>query len=320
MTVNINQGDMYCGMSVLQFLQSLSLSSKTIKYLKYTPNGISVNGDQVTVRYVLRGGDSITLLIEDEELSEITEPLDVPVDIVYEDSEVLVANKPPFMPTHQSHGHHGDTLANALAFRFQKLGVPFIFRPINRLDRNTSGLVIVAKNKFSAAKLSEAMKLKQIKKSYIAYLDGYLEDPIKPLEYMEMSVGVIDRPIRRIEKSIILRAVCSPTDQYAESALTYYRIIKRSAACTIVEAFPQTGRTHQLRVHFASLGHPIIGDDLYGKKSDLICRHALHARSLTFPLSNPIGSLDKETRSIHLEAPLPEDMSRLNEIFFTKEN
>ena len=318
MTFYISEGDRYCGLAVLKLLRSLSLSSKMIKYLKYREDGIVVNGERVTVRYILKDGDVLSLAFEDAEPSESATPSELPIEIVYEDDDIVVANKPPFMPTHPSHNHHDDTLANALASYFANKNVPFVFRPINRLDRNTSGLVIVAKNKIAAARLTVEMKAKRIKKSYVAYLEGSLDNPTETVEYMGMPLGVIDKPLHRTAESIIVREVCSPEAHDAEEALTYYRITARCDECTEVEIFPQTGRTHQLRVHFASLGHPIIGDDLYGNESPLIVRHALHAKALNF---NLCGGVDGgESQQIALEATLPPDMLKLKNTFFNKGN
>ena len=319
MIIKISSESEYCGEAVLKLLRSLSISSKMIKYLKYRDDGITVNGNRVTVRYILRDGDTVRLAFDDALSSESATPENIPINIIYENDDMIVADKPPFMPTHPSHNHHNDTLANALAGYFHKKGVPFVSRPINRLDRNTSGLVIVAKNKVAAARLTHSMQNKQIQKTYVAYLDGALDDPDVTVEYRGMTLGIINKHMHRTEKSIIVRETCSPDAPDAEEALTYYRIVNRCDECTEVEVFPQTGRTHQLRVHFASLGHPIIGDDMYGSESPYINRHALHAKSLDLPLPSAVTE-DKneksETVTIHLEAPLPDDMEKLKNLFF----
>ena len=214
------------------------------------------------------------------------------------------------MPTHPSHGHHHDTLANALAYYYSLKGIPFVFRPINRLDRNTSGLVIVAKNKIAAAKMTEYMKEHKIKKSYIAILKGELLPEGEKLKIDGEELFVIDKHLHRTAKSIIIREVCSPDTLDADRAITYYKILTQNSECTIVEAFPKTGRTHQLRVHFASLGHPIVGDDLYGFSDRFIDRHALHAHSLEFP-----SPIDSES-IIRLSAPLPEDILNVKKEYF----
>lgn len=306
MTVIITKDHPFCDKSVLEYIKSLSLSSKMVKYLKYRENGITVDGCQVTVRHILREGEALCLALEDTESSETATPSNIPIDIVYEDDSIVVVNKPPFMPTHPSHGHHDDTLANALAYYYNLKGTPFVFRPINRLDRNTSGLVIVAKNKISAAKMTEYMKDHKIKKSYIALLRGEL---LPDGEKNSEGLYVIDKHLHRTEKSIIVREVCSPDAPDADRAITYYKILKRTDECTEVEAFPQTGRTHQLRVHFASLGHPIIGDDLYGSSDQFIDRHALHAHALEFP--SPDGK-----NIIHLSSPLPSDILKVKNEYF----
>lgn len=309
MTVNITNDHPFCGKTVLDYIKSLSLSSKMVKYLKYRENGITVDGTQVTVRHILRDGEILRLAFEDTQSSETATPSNIPIDIVYEDDSIVVVNKPPFMPTHPSHGHHHDTLANALAYYYSLRGVPFVFRPINRLDRNTSGLVIVAKNKISAAKMTEYMKEHSIKKSYIALLKGALNPSGETVTLNGEELYVIDKHLHRTEKSIIVREVCSPDAPDADRAITYYKILRKNNECTAVEAFPQTGRTHQLRVHFASLGNPIIGDDLYGCDDPFIDRHALHAYALEFP------SPDGES-ILRLSAPLPSDILNVQNKYF----
>ena len=316
MIIKITRQSTVYNKTVLELLKSLSLSSKMIKELKYRDNGILVNGEHKTVRHILTEGDVVALALEDDRSSKNAPPSDIPIDIIYEDSEIIAVNKPPFMPTHTSHNHHDDTLANAVAGYFEKQSLPFVFRPINRLDRNTSGIVLIAKNKYSAALLTNDMKERKFKKSYIAYLEGELGSPERTVEFMEMTLGVIDKPIRRAKESIIFREVCSPDDQNAEEALTYYRVLRSCKECTEVEVWPQSGRTHQLRVHFASLGHPIMGDDLYGSESAYIKRHALHACSLEFPLPFPIEKREECAQTILLTAPVPEDMLSLQNKFF----
>ena len=287
-----------------------------IKYLKYRDDGIVVNGERVTVRYVIRSGDNISLALEDNMSADCT-PIDTSLDVIFENDDLIVVNKPPFMPTHTSHGHYDDTLANALAGYFQKKNFPFVFRPINRLDRNTSGLVLIAKNKRSAAFLSSEMRARNIRKSYVAILDGHLPDPIDTVDTEIGTLGVINKSLHRTAASIIVREVCSDDLPDAESALTYYRIIMRSDSFTVVEAYPQTGRTHQLRVHFASLGCPILGDDIYGSPSSYIGRHALHAASLSFNLPPDIMiKSDDDPKLVNLNAAIPKDMdSVINKIF-----
>lgn len=284
----------YNGVPLLRFLRGeLQLSSKMLKHLKFLPDGITVNGRQVTVRYLLRTGDLLTLAVEDEISAEIT-PVELPITILYEDDDIVVPAKPAEMPTHPSHDHYDDTVANALAFRYQRDGVPFVFRPVNRLDRNTSGLLLIARNRICAGRMAEQMRKKEIQKTYLAVLDGE----------MPLGEGEIDACLHRTEQSIILREVCSPDAPDADAALTRYTVLAAQNGHTLVRAHPLTGRTHQLRVHFASIGHPITGDDLYGNASPLIPRHALHAHTLTF--RHPTTG-----EPMTLTAPLPKDMEAL---------
>lgn len=281
------------------FLQKdLRLSTKMIKHIKFCENGILVNGARVTVRYQLCEGDRLDLLLEDRETAPIR-PVSLPIEILYEDEDLVIPSKPANMPTHPSHDHYEDTVANALAYRYAKNGEPFVFRPVNRLDRNTSGLLIVARNRPSAGRLAESMKDGKIQKSYLAILDGE----------WHVTEGKIDACLHRTAGSIIVREVCSPNSPDADSAVTEYRVLAIQNGHTLVEARPITGRTHQLRVHFAYVGHPITGDDLYGIPSPLIARHALHARTLTFP--HPTSRLEME-----ITAPLASDFSNLLHICF----
>lgn len=281
----------YEGRPLLSFLKSeLNISGRLLTRLKQTENGITVNGERVTVRYIIRTGDVLELADGDSGASEAIEPRELSVEVLYENSDVIAVNKPPHMPTHPSHGHRDDTLANAMAYRY--LGTPFVFRPINRLDRDTSGVVLIAKNQRAASFFSSAMAKGEFKKKYLAVTDGELEP-----------FGTVNAPIRRKEQSIIFRETCKDGDEGAQSALTEYETLYKSGGYSLVELSPKTGRTHQLRVHLASLGAPICGDDLYGKESELIDRQALHAVSLEFPLLTG--------ERITVFAPLPDDIRSL---------
>lgn len=282
------------GKEVLYLLRhTLGLSSAMIRHLKFLEDGIMINGERVTVRRVMRDGDELYLNTADEEQEKPVLAVDLPLSIAYEDDDVVIPDKPAFMPTHPSHDHYDDTVANALAYRYRSASEPFVFRPVNRLDRNTSGLLIIAKNRISAARLTRDMQDKKMCKRYIAILDGVLE----------AECGVIDTYMRRTSESIIVREVCEECAG-ADRAITEYRVICRTERYTVVEAEPRTGRTHQLRVHFAHLGAPIVGDDLYGTASEHIDRHALHSYSLTLP--HP-----KSRETLNIKAPLPDDMRRL---------
>lgn len=290
------------GRTVKEILRGrLGLSSALIKHLKFLENGIMLGEEKVTVRRTVSTGDVLSLAVEDRSMGEALTPTDIPLSIIYEDEQLVIPNKPPFMPTHPSHLHHGDTLADALSYRYRNCDIPFVFRPINRLDRNTSGLTLIARNRISAARLTEAMRSGRIKKQYLAVLSG------TPTQ----REGLIDTYMRRTAKSIIVRENCGEGEG-GDRALTRYRVLFSSGEHCLVLASPITGRTHQLRVHFAGLGCPIVGDDIYGSTHTLIPRHALHALTLTLP--HPTTNED-----MTVTAPLPEDMQSLIRSLFGKD-
>lgn len=292
----------YIGLSVKEILtDKLQFSKRAIASLKNRPDGILINGEHATVRAIIRENDVLEINCEDITDSEKLVPSSIMPDVIYEDDGIIAINKSPFMPTHQSQGHFYDTLANSLAHYFSLQGRPFVFRSVNRLDRNTSGIVLVAKDRLASSKLSNQMKENKISKSYIAILEGKLPQ----------GKGKIETYIRRREQSIILREVCEECDD-AKIAITEYEVIASNNGLSLVLATPITGRTHQLRVHFAHLGAQILGDDLYGTPSTLINRHALHAYRLCFFNTQN----DEKTE---LFAPLPDDMAKIIEKYFGKD-
>ena len=279
------------GLTVLQILKGeLGLSRAFIKHLKFKDGGITLNGEHVTVRREVKAGDTLCLAVEDTVTPEKLTPSALELPVVYEDDDVAVPSKPADMPTHQSFGHYGDTVANALTYRYHAQGLPFVFRPVNRLDRNTSGLLLIARNRISAAYLSDAMKRGEITKQYIAVLRGILGE----------DEGIIDTYMRRTAESVIVREVCDENGG-GDRAITKFKVICRSNTHTMVLATPVTGRTHQLRVHFAHMGCPIEGDDMYSDGSTLISRHALHSYLLTFPRP-------ADGARITVTSPMPDDM------------
>ncbi len=282
------------GKTVKEILRfSIGLSLAFTKKLKFSDNGILLNGSKVTVRATVCEGDVLTLATEDIESTDFLIPTNIPISTVFEDEGMILPNKPPFMPTHPSLNHRGDTLADALAYKYSKEDSSFVFRAISRLDRNTSGILLIAKDRITASKLSASMKKGEFEKRYITILKG-----VPANEH-----GVIDTYIKREAESIIFRKVCAEND-VGDRAITEYRVLATSDGYSLVLAFPKTGRTHQLRVHFAHIGAPILGDDLYGESSPLISRHALHAYSLSFP--HP-----KTQERVNFTAPLHDDMSEL---------
>ena len=282
------------GMTVRDILKNqIQFPASIITFLKSRDNGMVLNGERVTVRKTVKAGDILELEYTDDktmaEKSEIA-PVPLPLDIVYEDDNIIALNKPPFMPTHPSHNHWNDTLANALRYYFDSKDIPFIFRAVNRLDNNTSGIVLVGKNRLATAKLSSDISSGKVFKSYIAVLNGTPDE----------SAGEICAPIKRKEESIITREV-SPDGAYS---LTKYQTLFSNDMFSLVEAMPITGRTHQLRVHFSHIGHPICGDTLYGYPSRFISRQALHAYKITF--THPINNTP-----MTLIAKPPQDMALL---------
>lgn len=286
-------------------MRELHLSHRLLSRLKSMPQGIVLDGQPVTVRAILHEGAVLSLAVEDEaQNAGHIVPSGVMPSVLYEDSDLIVCNKSGDMPTHPSHGHFDDTLANALAsYDLARMGNALPFRPINRLDRETSGVVLIARNALAAARLSCEMQDKRIQKTYLALLDGHVP-----------ASGTVDAPIRRAQPSIILREVCSPDAQGAQSARTHYRTVAQwlsedGRPRSLVVAIPETGRTHQLRLHFAHLGAPILGDGLYGSHAGKDCgdtsecppRQMLHALSLTF--AHPTDGAP-----MCVTAPVPEEM------------
>lgn len=287
------------GKTVLEVMRhDLGISRAHLKHLKFSERGICVNGARVTVRYVLREGDCLSLAVEDMESGEKLIPVDLPLRIAYEDADLVIPDKPADMPTHPSCGHYEDTVANALAFRYAEQGIPFVFRPINRLDRNTSGLLAVARNRIAAASLSRAMREGEIHKRYLAILDGVPKD----------AEGVIQTYMRRTAASVIVRENCGPNEG-GDLALTRYRVLCENGSHSLVCVAPVTGRTHQIRVHFAGIGCPLTGDDLYGTVSSEIGRHALHSCALSFPRPS-------DAQRMTVSAGLPDDMRQMSEKWF----
>ncbi len=309
----------YDGRTLRSYLKlTLGLSATVLARLKAREDGILVNGTRVTVRYVLHTDDVLTLSDRDtpETATERVIPIELPLDILYEDDHIIALAKPADMPTHPSHGHLTDTLANALAYRYLMAEEPFVFRPLGRLDRNTSGVVVVGKTRAAAGCLSRSLRRGEVTKRYIAVLVG--EMPI------DGATHTVSAPIYRPEESGIRRAVGTPDTPGAVSAESRYRVLTAAHGHTLVLAEPLTGRTHQLRVHFAHLGYPILGDEIYGTPSDCITRHALHALSLSVPRPHralhagedapspaPNHPLNVPTPNgyLHTWAPLPPDMA-----------
>ena len=262
-------------------ITKLELSKNNIKKLKFQGK-IMVDGKSVTVRHILKAGEELCLEFP-YETSENIEPVNRPIDIIYEDENILAVNKPQGMATHPSFHNRADTLANRVMAYYKG---EFTFRVITRLDKYTSGVVIIAKSSKSAAKLSDVMKKGGFEKNYVAIVSGVIEN----------ETGEINAPIARCEESIIKRKI-SPDGKYA---ITNYKVIeKRNDKCMVCVNI-KTGRTHQIRLHMAHIGHPVWGDFLYGKEIDGV-RCCLHCESVEFknPFTNEV---------LRLYAPVSEDM------------
>lgn len=287
----INEKD--CGKTIKDFLREKGFSVGLVKRLKKLDCGITVNSAHQNVTYRLKENDILKLITEDfdGDTNEYLEPVDLPIEIIYEDENITVVNKPSNMPTHQSLNNHNNTLANALKFRYSDKC--YVFRASNRLDKDTSGVVITANNRYYAALISQKIKQSLVKKEYIAVVKGRLEGE-----------GIIDAPIDRIGESIIKRTVRDD----GEKAVTQYRAVLTSDEISVVSVEPKTGRTHQIRVHMAHIGHPIVGDGLYGQPSRDIDRQALHCYRMDL---GEIGSF---------KAPLPADIVNLIRRYFKDES
>lgn len=285
----------YEGRLLRDFLRGIpAMSGGILTELKRTENGITVNGEQKTVRYICRAGDVLRLRFEETESTDV-EPVDIPVGIIYEDDELVAVNKPSGMPTHTSHNHHYDTLANALAYRYR--GGNFVFRAVNRLDNPTSGVVVVARTRMAAYNLSDQFFRCHPEKVYYAVCHGLTEQ----------KSGVLEKNIRREAESIIIRSVCD-SGEGRECVTEYERVaetVYKGQTYSLMKLIPRTGRTHQLRVHMAYLGAPIAGDGLYGDGEDAgLGRLALHANRLT--LNHPTTG-----EKLELCAPVPECFTTL---------
>ena len=275
------------GKAVKEILFShLFLTSRLVTKLKST-NGILVNGELVTVRKIVNQGDILKVLIKSESSENIV-PNNIPLDIVYEDEDILVVNKPSNMPTHPSIGHFEGTLANAVMYYFRD--TDFTFRAVNRLDRDTTGLVVIAKNQYSAAYLNKQITNREIEKMYMAICCGELEN----------DYGIIEAPIKRENDSVIKRVVSSD-GQYAKSE---YWVLNSKDGFSLVRLKPHTGRTHQLRVHMSYMNTPIYSDFIYGEEIEGE-RTRLHCYSMKFKRPS-------DGRILELKTRIPDD-------FFIKE-
>ena len=279
------------GLRVEQFLRRKRYSGQNLSEIKRMPKSILVNGVHYYMRQELSTGDYLQVRICETQNSEKIPPTKLPLDIVYEDEDLLVLNKPAGMPIHPSLNNYTNSIANALAYYFQSQGKPFIFRCCNRLDRDTSGLTIVSKHLVSGSILSDMTKYREVHREYLAIARG----SVTPSE------GTIQAPLGRKEGTIIERTV---DWEHGEDAVTHYKVVKEANGHSLVSLRLETGRTHQIRIHMKYLGYPLIGDYLYNPDMEYMTRQALHSHHMEF--IHPITG-----EHMSFTAPLPEDMARV---------
>lgn len=266
----------------LEFKISTRLKNKLIR-----KNMILLNGCPCDTRTSVKIGDNLIIDFNYEEDNSNIIPSEFNIDIVYEDDWLLVVNKPAGIAIHPSILHFDNSLSNVVRFYFDKIGLNKKIRPVNRLDKDTSGLVIFAKCEYIQECLSLQMQKGILKKEYLCLASGQFDK----------KQGTIDLPIARKEKSIIERCI----DKKGKQAITHYKVLKEFKNYSLVKCILETGRTHQIRLHMSSIGHPLLGDTLYGTTSSLISRQALHSYKIKF--IHPITK-----KEIELIAKIPQDI------------
>lgn len=285
--------DNYEGLTIREFLkEDLELSSRLIRSASKEQR-VLVNNIPVRMRHILHTGDEVAVKLQREESQNII-PEKMDINIVYEDSDIIVVNKQPNIVVHPTRSYTSGTLANGVLYYFQESKQNCIVRLVSRLDMDTSGLIIIAKNQFAHMALSKQMQENKLEKRYLAIVHGHLEK----------KEGTIDEPIYRQEDVDKVKRI---VDKRGQASITHYKVLESFQGGDLVECKLETGRTHQIRVHLNHLEHPIYGDSLYGYGEDeksLIERQALHAYGLDF--KSP-----KTKESLSLRAQLPEDMKNL---------
>ena len=281
------------GLRIKDFLRRRwGISTALLIELKRRDDGICINGARVTVNYVLQEGDRLVLNVGDDGADSGFEDLDLPLNVLYEDSDVIVLNKPPFLAVHPSKGHVNDTLANGLSHYFHQKGETFVSRCVLRLDRNTSGAVLFAKNAYAHDRLRHGLDEGTVKKEYLALVHG---EPSPR--------GVIDAPIGHPDEATVRRIVT----EKGKPSLTEFETVRSDGKLSLLRVVPKTGRTHQIRLHLSHAGTPIVSDFLYGNENDgILSRHGLHCAKITF--DHPVTS-----KTVTVKAPLAPDMEKVAE-------
>lgn len=279
------------GLRIEQYLRRKGYSGQNLAEIKRMPKSVLVNGEHYYMKQKLNTGDHLSIHICETKCSEKIPPVQIPLDIVYEDEDIIVINKPAGMPIHPSLNNYTNSMANALAWYYQEQGKPFIFRCCNRLDRDTSGLTVVAKHLVSGNILSDMVRRRDIHREYLAIVRGHVSP----------EAGTINAPLARKPGTIIERTV---DWEQGETAITHYRLVEERNGHSLVSLRLETGRTHQIRIHMKYLGYPLIGDYLYNPDMEYIGRQALHSHRLSF--THPITG-----KPMEFTAPLPKDMEKV---------
>ena len=269
----------------------LGLSGTVLRRVKWLPDGITLDGTRVHVRVRAAEGQTLSVRLTDPERKSGIVPRQGPLDIVFEDRDLVVVNKAAGVSVHPGPGHYDDTLGNFLLYYYDSEGEPADYHPVHRLDKGTSGLLVVAKHPYAQEKLKNALHTGDFRRRYLAVCDG-VPDPAQ---------GVIDAPLGPLDGSLMAQTVRSD----GAPARTRYRVLQTFGPRALVELELDTGRTHQIRVHMAGIGCPLTGDFLYGTEDpSLIPRPALHSAALE--LTHPVTG-----EQMAFSAPLPEDMAAL---------
>lgn len=282
------------GRTVIEYLRYLGFSEKNMPLFKRHMEAVLVNEKPVLLKSILNQGDKISITIPEEKESDIKMSSGLKFNVVYEDEDILVVDKPHDMPIQPSKDNYENTLGNAVAYYYRDRKEPFVYRCINRLDRDTTGLTIIARHILSASVLYDEMTGRKIHREYVAIVEGHVKE----------DEGTISAPLARTNGEGIERCVDFAK---GEEAVTHFKVLDRSTKgpeLSFVSLHLETGRTHQIRVHMKYIGHPLAGDKIYNPANVMMGRQALHARRLEF-----IHPITKEV--LVFEANIPQDMSSL---------
>ncbi len=284
----VKKEDNYC--NIKQVLKEVfQISDRLLLKLKNNKQ-FYLNNKNVYVSHPVKENDIITINIDFKESSDNIVPTPMNLDILFEDESFLILNKPAGVAIHPSHSHFDTSLSNGVKYYYEQNDIHKKIRPVNRLDKDTSGAVIFAKNDYVQENITRQMKNNTFHKEYIAILEGILES----------KSGTINAPIAREKDSIIKRCIRNDGD----IAISHFKVLNEYDGYSEVQLIIETGRTHQIRVHSSYIGHPVLGDTLYGKPSSLISRQALHSYIISF--THPITK-----KNLTITAPLFEDMKIL---------